>query len=335
MKNEVESKLLTLYSEIQSKPVQWLWRPYIPIGKVTLLQGDPNDGKSTMMMNIVAELSRGGAMPDGTAVGRPQKIIYQCSEDDAEDTIKPRLEDYGADCRNVAFINEEIYSGLTIDDERLREAITSFRPRLVVIDPIQAYVENDSDLMSASKARRLMKRTGIWASMYDCAIVVIGHLNKSGGQKDLYRGLGSIDLVASARSVLQVERSKDDEAVRIVRHVKSSATPKGADFSFEIRPDTGFRWLEVGGYTQSSATEPVAELPKNKHELAVILITRALENGPVESTEIRNLMSEYRIGDKTMNDVKVALGIKPYRKMRHWYWVLPEIDNHTKDVRRE
>ena len=67
----------------------------------------------------------------------------------------------------------------------------------------------------------------------------------------------------------------------------------------------------------------------------MILITRALENGPVESTEIRNLMSEYRIGDKTMNDVKVALGIKPYRKMRHWYWVLPEIDNHTKDVRRE
>lgn len=331
----MESKLLTLYSEIQSKPVQWLWRPYIPIGKVTLLQGDPNDGKSTMMMNIVAELSRGGAMPDGTAVGRPQKIIYQCSEDDAEDTIKPRLEAYGADCRNVAFINEEIYSGLTIDDERLREAITSFRPRLVVIDPIQAYVENDSDLMSASKARRLMKRTGIWASMYDCAIVVIGHLNKSGGQKDLYRGLGSIDLVASARSVLQVERTKEDEAVRIVRHVKSSAAPKGADFSFEIRPDTGFRWLEVGGYTQSSTTEPTAELPKNKHELAVILITRALENGPVESTEIRNLMSEYRIGDKTMNDVKAALGIKPYRKMRHWYWVLPEIDNHTKDVRRE
>ena len=73
----MESELLTLYSEIQSKPVQWLWRPYIPIGKVTLLQGDPNDGKSTMMMNLVAELSRGGAMPDGTALGRPQKIIYQ------------------------------------------------------------------------------------------------------------------------------------------------------------------------------------------------------------------------------------------------------------------
>ena len=329
----MESELLTLYSEIQSRPVQWLWRPYIPIGKVTLLQGDPNDGKSTMMMNIVAELSRGGAMPDGTALGRPQKIIYQCSEDDAGDTIKPRLEAYGADCRNIAFINEEIYSGLTIADERLREAVEAFRPRLLIIDPIQAYVENDSDLMNASKARRLMRRTGIWASRYECAIVVIGHMNKSGGQKDLYRGLGSIDLVASARSVLQVERSKEDEAIRTVHHIKSSAAPKGPDFSFEIRPETGFRWLEMGSTPSAPQSEQPVELPKNKHELAAILITRALENGPVESTEIHKLMTDYRIGEKTMNDAKVALGIKPYRKMRRWYWTLP--DAEKKEVKHE
>ena len=215
----MDSKLLTLFSDVQVKPVRWLWHPYIPIGKVTLLQGDPNDGKSTMMMNIVAELSKGGIMPDGTPIKGAQKVIYQCSEDDAGDTIKPRLEMYGANCQNVAFIDEGIYDGLTMDDERLRQAIIEFRPRLVVIDPIQAYVENDSDLMSASKARRLMKRTGIWAAMYDCAIVVIGHLNKSGSQKDLYRGLGSIDLVASARSVLQVERKEEDPGVRIVHHV--------------------------------------------------------------------------------------------------------------------
>ncbi len=318
----MESKLLTLFSEVQSRPVLWLWRPYIPIGKVTLLQGDPNCGKSTMMMNIVAELSKGGAMPDGTALGRPQKIIYQCSEDDAGDTIKPRLEACGADCRNIAFIDEEIHGDLTMEDERLREAIESFKPRLLVIDPIQAYVENDADLMRASKARRLMKRMGIWASRYDCAIVVIGHYSKDNGQKDIYRGLGSIDLVASARSVLQVERSKDDRDVRIVHHVKSSADYNGPDFSFEIRQHTGFHWLEIGKNVQSADAEN--DLPKNKHELAAILITRALENGPVESTEIKNLMAEYRIGEKTMNDAKVALGIKPFRKMRKWYWDMPK-----------
>ena len=317
----METKLLTLFSDVQARPIQWLWRPYIPIGKVTLLQGDPNDGKSTMMMSIVAELSKGGVLPDGTRLGRQQRIIYQCSEDDAEDTIKPRLELYGADCRNVAFINEEVYSGLTINDERLRQAIVEFRPRLVVVDPIQAYVESDSDLMSASKARKLMKQTGIWASMYQCAIVVIGHLNKSGGQKHLYRGLGSIDLVASARSVLQVERMEDDNAVRVVHHIKSSAEPNGPDFYFEIRPETGFRWLGTEKI-RTIREEEVSDLPRNKHELAAVLLTRALKDGPVESTEIRKLMAEYRIGEKTVSDVKAAMGIMTYRKMRRWYWVI-------------
>lgn len=102
------------------------------------------------------------------------------------DTIKPRLERCGADCRKVAFINEETYSGLTLDDERIRQAIIEFRPWLVVIDPIQAYLGSDSDLQIAGRARKLMQRLGMWASVYDCAIVLIGHLNKKEGTKGLY-----------------------------------------------------------------------------------------------------------------------------------------------------
>ena len=132
----VESKLLTLYSDVTAMPVNWLWQPYIAIGKITLLQGDPGSGKSSMMMNLIAELSKGGSAPDGRAFGIPQRIIYQCSEDGAKDTIKPRLLAAGADCSNIAFIDEEVYSGLTLDDERIREAITEWRPRLLVIDPI-------------------------------------------------------------------------------------------------------------------------------------------------------------------------------------------------------
>ena len=126
--------------------------PFIAIGKITLLQGDPGDGKSTMMMNLIAELSTGGKTPDGCKIGAPQKVIYQCSEDGVSDTIKPRLERYGADCRKIAFINEEVYNGLTLDDERIRQAIIEFRPRLVVVDPIQAYLGSDSDLQIAGRA---------------------------------------------------------------------------------------------------------------------------------------------------------------------------------------
>ena len=99
-------RLLTLYSEVQSTDVRWLWYPFIAIGKITLLQGDPGDGKSTMMMNLIAELSMGGRTPDGCKISAPQKVIYQCSEDGVSDTIKPRLERCGADCRKIAFINK-------------------------------------------------------------------------------------------------------------------------------------------------------------------------------------------------------------------------------------
>ena len=100
-------RLLTLYSEVQSTDVRWLWYPFIAIGKITLLQGDPGDGKSSMMMNLIAELSTGGKPPDGCKIGAPQKVIYQCSEDGVSDTIKPRLERCGADCGKIAFIKEK------------------------------------------------------------------------------------------------------------------------------------------------------------------------------------------------------------------------------------
>ena len=321
----MESKLLTLYSDVTAMPVNWLWEPYIAIGKITLLQGDPGCGKSTMMMNLIAELSKGGATPDGRAFGAPQRIIYQCSEDGAKDTIKPRLVAAGADCRNIAFIDEDVYSGLTLDDERIRDAIIEWKPRLVIVDPIQSYIGNDSDLQMAGKARKLMRRIGMWASTYNCAIVLIGHFSKKEGPKDLYRGLGSIDVVAAARSVLQVEKSDEDEDIRIVKQVKNSLNSKGADLMFAIRPSTGFQWLGVAERieTQSLSEITLETIPKTKHELAALLIKKALANGAVESMEIKRIMAEYRIGDKTMNEVKTELGIKPYKKMRTWYWVLP------------
>ena len=332
----MEANLWTLYSEVAAVPIRWLWYPYIAVGKITLLQGDPGDGKSTMMMHFIAELSKGGATPDGVAFGRPQKIIYQCAEDGAKDTIRQRLEEAGADSRNIAFLNEEVHEGLTLDDERIREFISGFRPQLVVIDPIQSYLDNESDLYMAVRARKLMRRLGMWASIYNCAIVLIGHFRKQGNTKDLYRGLGSIDVPAAARSVLHVERDVSDNDLRIVHQIKNNLAPLGKDIYFEIRSGTGFRWLidrAVGGSNETVVTPRAIEdvLPKNKHELAALLITKVLANGPVESMEIKKLMAEYRIGDKTMNEVKAELGIKPYRKMRSWYWVLP--GKEDKEVR--
>ena len=298
---------------------RWLWYPFIAVGKITLLQGDPGDGKSTMMMNLIAELSKGGKLPDGKAVGLSQRVIYQCSEDGVSDTIKPRLEKCGADCGNVAFINEETYSGLTLDDERIRQAIIEFRPKLVVIDPIQAYLGSDSDLQIAGRARKLMQRLGMWASVYDCAIVLIGHLNKKEGTKGLYRSLGSIDVVAAARSVLQVERDPKNTDVRIVRQIKNSLAPSDGEIKFSITAEQGFQWLECE-IAQDPAAEPETPVFESKSEKAAYLIKKLLSEDDMRSREIYMRLSDEGISRRTAENTKKELGIRSYRKMRQWYW---------------
>lgn len=269
-----------------------------------------------------------------TSFGRPQRVLYQCSEDGVADTIKPRLVASGADCNNVAFINEEVYSGLTLDDERLRQAIIEFRPRLVVIDPIQAYIGSDSDLQIAGRARKLMSRLGMWASTYDCAIVLIGHLNKKEGTKGLYRSLGSIDVVAAARSVLQVEHHSDNPDVRIVRQIKNSLGPSGGEIWFEINVDTGFMWLEPGQLIEKPDPSSPVEEPEfhSKLEYAAYLIKKILSDGDVLSREVFTRLSEQGIGRKTAEEAKKTLGIKSYRKMRQWYWSLEDKQGKMKEI---
>lgn len=303
MTNKGEKGILTLYSDVQATSVRWLWYPFIAVGKITLLQGDPGDGKSTMMMHLIAELSKGGTLPDGKTIGMPQRAIYQCSEDGISDTIKPRLEKCGADCRNVAFINEETYSGLTLDDERIRQAIIEFRPRLVVIDPIKAYLGSDSDLQIAGRARRLMQRLGMWASMYDCAIVLIGHLNKKEGTKGLYRSLCSIDVVAAARSVLQVERDAEKSDIRIVRQIKNSLAPSDGEIKFSITAEQGFKWLECEIKPDPSA-EPETPVFESKSEKAAYLIKKLLSGGDMRSREIYMRMSDEGISRRTAENTK-------------------------------
>ena len=315
------SSLVTLYSDIRATNVRWLWYPFIAIGKITLFQGDPSDGKSTMMMNLISELSTGGSTPDGQAFGRPQRIIYQCSEDGASDTIKPRLIACGADCRNVAFINEEVHSGLTLDDERIREAIKLFTPRLVVIDPIQAYLGSDSDLQIAGRARKLMHRLSLWASTYECAIVLIGHLNKNEGTKGLYRSLGSIDVVAAARSVLQVDRDQNDPDIRVVHQIKNSLAPSGAEIKFEIRPETGFKWLNVSTVPKPEVRQecPVFETKADK---AAFLIKEYLTAGDMKSVDIYKKLEAEEISRRTAEETRKNMGVRCYRKMKQWYWTL-------------
>ena len=194
----------------------------LPYGKITLLQGDPGDGKSTFMLHLVAKITTKGKLPDGKMFPECQNVIYQCSEDSPSDTIKPRLIAAGANCERVAFITEE-NSDLTIDDHRVEEAIVHTNARLCIFDPIQAYIPPDSDMQNAAKMRAVMKRLAGVAERTRCAIVLIGHMTKATSGKNLYRGLGSIDIAATARSVLMIERDPEDSTILYMQSAKSYA----------------------------------------------------------------------------------------------------------------
>jgi len=182
---KIELKMIRM-SEVQSQEIEWLWYPFIPYGKLTIIQGDPGDGKTTMVLNLAAKLSKGEALDENMKVTEPVNVIYQTAEDGLADTVKPRLELAGADCERIIVIDESDKS-LSMVDERLEEAIVRTGARLLILDPIQAYLGGGMDMNRANEARDMTKKLGALAEKTKCAIILIGHMNKASGNKAAFR----------------------------------------------------------------------------------------------------------------------------------------------------
>ena len=266
---EPELKLINMET-VKVEQIEWLLYPFIPFGKVTIIQGDPGEGKTTMVLQIIAKLTRGESIlpADSTKDKRtdddnedgvvdkvnirnnassyhletPVNVIYQTAEDGLGDTIKPRLLAAGADCTKVMVIDDS-EQPLTMADVRLEEAIVQTKAKMVVLDPIQGFLGAEVDMHRANEIRPLMKRIAVLAEKYHCAIILIGHMNKNSNGKSSYRGLGSIDFQAAARSVLIVGRIKDEPEVRVVYHTKSSLAPEGKAIAFRLDKNNGFEWI--------------------------------------------------------------------------------------------
>lgn len=309
------------YSQVRARRVEWLWYPYIPYGKLTIIQGDPGEGKSTLILNVAALLSKGKPMPDGTSTATPQTIIYQCAEDSAADTIKPRLISADADCDRIAFIVEEEET-LTLTDERIEKTIKDTGAKLFILDPIQAFIPPDSDMLSATKMRGTMRKLANIAEKYQCAIVLIGHMNKAAAGKNMYRGLGSIDIAAIARSILMVARDEANPQVRYVFPVKSSLAPEGSAIGFRIGTDSKIEWLgkcEIN----TKQFEDDCGIKMNKSELAKRYLVELLSEGDMLGRDVYAKLEDLDIKSRTVETAKKELGIKTYRKGKAWYWKLP------------
>jgi len=217
--------------EVAVEEIEWLWYPYIPFGKLTIIHGDPGEGKTTLILQLAALLSRGDKLPCDDTEREPISIIYQTAEDGLGDTIKPRLLSGNADCTQIKVIDESEVP-LTMLDARVERAIQETGARMIILDPMQAYLGEKVDMNRANEVRSVLSQLGRIAEKYKCAIILVGHLNKMQGTKANYRGLGSVDFQATARSVLVVGRVKDSPETRVMAHQKSSLAPEGEPIAF-------------------------------------------------------------------------------------------------------
>ena len=211
------------YKDIEQTSVEWLWFPYIPFGKLTIIQGNPGEGKTYFAMMLTVACTNRKLFPNMEDI-EPFNVIYQTAEDGMGDTIKPRLVEAGADLSRVMVIDdsEEV---LTLSDDRIEKAVRQNHVRLVIIDPVQAFIGADVDMNRANEVRPVFRKLGMIAEKTSCAIVLIGHLNKSSGTQSTYRGLGSIDIMAAVRSLIFIGKVRKDPTTRVLIHEKSHLRP--------------------------------------------------------------------------------------------------------------
>lgn len=310
-------KLINM-QDIEVEAISWLWYPFIPYGKVTIIQGDPGEGKTTLVLQIIARLTKGESIINENA-NPPINVIYQTAEDGLSDTIKPRLLAANADCSKVLVIDDKD-TPLTMRDIRLEKAIAETSAKLVVLDPIQGFLGADVDMHRANEIRPIMKHIAELAGKYKCAVILIGHMNKCSVGKSAYRGLGSIDFQAAARSVLIVGRIKDEPETRVVCQTKSSLAPEAKAVAFRLSKKNGFEW--VGEYDVTADDLLSGTAKGTKKQAAMDFLESLLSGGQMSQTEIMELAERKSIAEKTLRNAKEALGIKSKRENNQWYWSL-------------
>ena len=313
------------YEDIEQTSVDWLWFPYIPFGKLTIIQGNPGEGKTYFAMMLTAACTNRKLFPNMEDI-EPFNVIYQTAEDGMGDTIKPRLMEAGADLSRVMVI-DDTEEALTLSDDRIEKAVRQNRVRLVIIDPVQAFIGADVDMNRANEVRPVFRKLGMIAEKTGCAIVLIGHLNKSSGTQSTYRGLGSIDIMAAVRSLIFIGKVRKDPTTRVLIHEKSSLAPPGETMAFKLGDEEGFRW--VGAYEISAdelldgkegkATETklergaklIRELLADKKEISIRELDEKAKEQGISGRTMRDVRSrmknelEYRVNEKQENSIRL------------------------------
>lgn len=320
-------------ADVKPERISWLWPGRLPLGKLIVLDGDPGLGKTTLLFDLAARVSAGRAMPDGTP-GVMGGVVIMSAEDGLGDTIRPRLEAAGADLSRVDALTsvavgaDERPPMLPIDVDALEETIRNISARLVVIDPLMAYLSGDVNARQDQDVRRALAAMAAMAERTGAAVVCVRHLNKATGGSALYRGGGSIGIIGASRVGLLVAPDPDDPDVRVLAITKNNLSPHAPSLSFRLESvaDSDVArvvWTGESNHTADSLLNRFVPGQGGENEVDQFLRS-ALANGPVASNQVYDAAKARGISRRTLERSKERLGAKSKKDGQgQWLWYPP------------
>ena len=326
--------------QVPREEIQWLWKPWLPLGKLTILDGDPKTGKTTLALQFAAILSRGWPFPSDNGkpgpAHPPSTSVILCAEDGLGDTLGKRLDQVGADCSKIhAMTAVRVLEGAKIKDqmvtladiEAIEALIVDTKAAFIVIDPIQAYIGARVNTDKANETRPILQRLAALGTRQKCAILIIRHRRKSGGGA-LEGGMGSVDFAAAARSVMVAVRDPEDpKHKRVLAHTACNLAAEANSLKYEILDPDGFAWC---GEDARSADE-LCEKPATQKQSAaktkqlINWLRDLLESvgGKMPSNEVRAKARREGWTEYATRQAKNELGITSEKIGPLGYWILP------------
>ncbi|MBQ2152333.1 MAG: AAA family ATPase, partial [Clostridia bacterium] len=324
-------------SEVTSKKTEWLWYPYIPSGKLTILAADPGTGKTFFSLYLAAQTSTGRPFYGQELYNKPGVVVYQTAEDGIADTLKPRLEPMNPNFDNIV-VYDESNESLSFSEsyQKIEDIMQDLHPKLMIFDPLQAYLGADVDMHRANEVRPVMRKIGDLAEKYKCAVLLIMHNNKNTSAQALYRALGSIDITAIVRSQLIMAKDPNSESGGIILcHEKSSLARHGQSILFEIDPERhGIVWngfsnltaddvLTVRKGTKTRSSEKKDTVTEHLLEMFGNDIFIAFQN-------INELCAEMHCSKNTLYRARDELNLQScsigFGNGKRAFWLLPGVD---------
>jgi hypothetical protein len=295
---------------VERKRVEFLIYPYLPDGALTILDGDPGMGKSLVTTDLGAVITTGGRFANRDQARRG-RVLFMAPEDEADRILRPRLEAHGANLKKIRFMSDPFLldqHGIEI----LRRELITYRPELVIIDPLTAFIPPETDTFRANEVRGFMRPLAMLASELNVAILVVRHLRKASSDSAIQRGQGSMDFIASVRSGLLVVEHPTDPDTRVFAQSKANYSRKGPSLTFEIKGyernvTPTIRWL--GTIEQTADQLMQGGNKKNADEAAADMIREMLAAGPMKARDAMEKLSAAGFADRTIDRAKAIAGV--------------------------